>query len=156
MNYKDHFKSNRFTRYDENLTTRYTMAYANLCAIDDETEGYYHDVRNVLEAVNVLGNQRTEYIQPPHVEKDVGKSLMQESGCEKLPQITDLKAASADGESQCIKHFAMNNKKCGDIQNYQANKHLSAAHTLSFILIVTHITAVIQSHKKAFRLKKFF
>ena len=66
MNYKDHFKSNRFTRYDENLTTRYTMAYANLCAIDDETEGYYHDVRNVLEAVNVLGNTATGIVNQVH------------------------------------------------------------------------------------------
>ena len=54
MNYKDHFRGNRFVRYNEDLAVEYLMAYANLCTVDEASEGYYFDAQNLYDAIQLL------------------------------------------------------------------------------------------------------
>ena len=54
INYKDHYKSTRFQKYCDDITTAYTLAGAELCVVDETAEGYYFDVTNLLDAANLL------------------------------------------------------------------------------------------------------
>lgn len=54
MNYKDHYKANRYIKYDGTVETTYCLASAALCVVDDDTEAYYFDAINVLEAAQLL------------------------------------------------------------------------------------------------------
>lgn len=54
INYKDHYKSNRFQKYSDDITATYTLASAKLCTVDEETEGYYFDLTNLMDAANLL------------------------------------------------------------------------------------------------------
>lgn len=54
INYKDHYKSNRFQKYSDAMTATYTLGSAELCTVDAEAEGYYFDVTNLLDAINLL------------------------------------------------------------------------------------------------------
>lgn len=54
INYKDHYKSTRFQKYSDDITTSYTLAGAELCVVDEAAEGYYFDVTNLLDAANLL------------------------------------------------------------------------------------------------------
>lgn len=54
INYKDHYKSNRFQKYSDEITATYTLGSAELCTVDAEAEGYYYDLTNLMDAVNLL------------------------------------------------------------------------------------------------------
>lgn len=54
INYKDHYKSNRFHKYSDDLSAEYTMTSAALCTVDAQAEGYYYDLKNILDAINLL------------------------------------------------------------------------------------------------------
>ncbi len=52
MNYKDFYKGSRYNRYADDNTTRYTLKYAWLCAVDDTAENLILDVENLLLAAD--------------------------------------------------------------------------------------------------------
>ena len=54
INYKDHYKSTRFQKYSDEITATYTLGSAQLCTVDGETEGYYFDLTNLMDAANLL------------------------------------------------------------------------------------------------------
>lgn len=54
INYKDHYKSNRFQKYSDEITASYVLGSAELCTVDAEAEGYYFDVTNLMDAANLL------------------------------------------------------------------------------------------------------
>lgn len=66
MNYKDHYKGNRFVKYNGNVQTTYTVKYANLCAVDDDAEGLWYDAMALWDAVSVLESPAEKVIQKVH------------------------------------------------------------------------------------------
>ena len=54
INYKDHYKSNRFQEYSDGIVAQYTLASAHLCTVDEGAEGYYYDLTNLMDAINLL------------------------------------------------------------------------------------------------------
>lgn len=54
MNYKDHYRGNRFVKYNDELSVTYTMAHADLCTVDAQAESYYFDARNLCDAVKLF------------------------------------------------------------------------------------------------------
>jgi len=54
MNYKDYYKSGRYIKYDGTVKTTYRLASAVLCVVDDDTERFYFDVSNALDAARQL------------------------------------------------------------------------------------------------------
>ena len=66
MNYKDHYKANRFVKYNGNVTTDYTFKFARLCVVDDDAERLYFDALNLWDAIELLGSPADEVIQKVH------------------------------------------------------------------------------------------
>jgi len=66
MNYKDHYKGNRFVKYNGNVSTKYTMQQADLCAVDLDTESYYFDALNLMDAITLLDNPANSVISKVH------------------------------------------------------------------------------------------
>jgi len=54
MNYKDLFKARRFIKYDGTVKTTYRLASSALCVVDDDTEQFYFDAANALDAARLL------------------------------------------------------------------------------------------------------
>lgn len=66
MNFKDHYKSNRFVKYNGNVTTKYTMQRADLCVVDEGAEAFYYDAMNLLDAIDLLGSPANTVISKVH------------------------------------------------------------------------------------------
>ena len=66
MNYKDHYKANRFVKYDGNVSTRYTLQKAELCVVDDGAEAFWYDAQNLMDAISLLDNPADTVIQKVH------------------------------------------------------------------------------------------
>ena len=66
MNYKDHYKGNRFVKYNGDVKTTYTLKFARLCLVDDEAEGLWYDACALWDAVSVLGSPADTVIQKVH------------------------------------------------------------------------------------------
>ena len=66
MNYKDHYKANRFVKYNGNVSTRYTLKRAELCVVDDAAEAFWYDAKNLFDAINLLDNPADTVIQKVH------------------------------------------------------------------------------------------
>jgi len=66
MNYKDHYKANRFVKYNGSVSTDYTLKYARLCVVDDGAEALYYDALNLWDAIELLGSPADKVIQKVH------------------------------------------------------------------------------------------
>ena len=66
MNYKDHYKSNRFVKYNGDVKTKYTMQRADLCVVDDAAECFYYDAMNLLDAIDLLRSPANTVINKVH------------------------------------------------------------------------------------------
>ena len=66
MNYKDHFKTNRFVKYNGNVSTTYTLKTAQLCVVDDGAESYWYDAYTLWDAITMLQSPAEEVIQKVH------------------------------------------------------------------------------------------
>ena len=66
MNYKDHYKANRFVKYNGNVTTDYIFKFARLCVVDDDAETLYFDALNLWDAIELLGSPADKVIQKVH------------------------------------------------------------------------------------------
>lgn len=66
MNYKDHYKSNRFVEYGGNVSTTYTLKRADLCVVDDATESYYYDALCLMDAIELLTSPASSVINKVH------------------------------------------------------------------------------------------
>ena len=62
LNYRDFYKGNRFIKYNGDEGYTYTLSTAMLCLVDDEAEAYYIDVKNALDAYNVIKNKSGDII----------------------------------------------------------------------------------------------
>lgn len=78
MNYKDHYKGNRFVKYNGDVKTQYLFKYARLCVVDDGAEAFYFDALNLWDAAELLQSPAEKVIQKthsPHLGKDFEKVM---------------------------------------------------------------------------------
>ena len=54
INYKDYFKSNRFLKYEDDMTEEYMFNSASVCAVNKEVEAYYFDLKNLIDTIKLL------------------------------------------------------------------------------------------------------
>ena len=66
MNYKDHYKANRFVKYNGHVSTDYVFKFARLCVVDDDAETLYYDALNLWDAIELLGSPADQVIQKVH------------------------------------------------------------------------------------------
>ena len=66
MNYKDHYKANRFVKYNGQVSTNYVFKFARLCVVDDDAETLYYDALNLWDAIELLGSPADQVIQKVH------------------------------------------------------------------------------------------